>query len=70
MCLDTSFVETLRWKRRQAAEFLSADALMWEHAAWRRSAMVVPLGPADAADVDAAVESVDAAWAATFGREG
>ena len=68
MCVDKSFVEALRWKRRQAAEFLAADALMWAHGGGRRSAMVVPLGPADADDVDAAVCSLDAAWAATFGE--
>ena len=68
MCVDRSFVETLRWRRRQAAQFLVADALMWAHGGGRRSAMVVPLGPADAADVDAAVRSLDGAWAATFGE--
>ena len=68
MCVDKGFLETLRWKRRQAAEFLVVDALMWVHGRWRRSAMVVPLGPADADDVDAAVCSLDAAWAATFGE--
>ena len=68
MCVDKSFVETLRWKRRQAAEFLAADALMWAHGRGHRVATVVPLGPSDAADVDAAVARVDAAWAATFGE--